>query len=131
MNTNHKPLTYVMTSAIERPSLRQTRHLAYIAEFTTDIRYVEGETNGVADALSRTSVSLICSDSLVDYKNLSENQALDSEFIRLRHLTSSTLNFQLLKSVDDNLIGVTCLPETLDHTLQKHYERKCSRVYMD
>ena len=52
VNTNHKPLTYVMTSAIKRPSLRQTRHLAYIAEFTTNIRYVEGETNVVADALS-------------------------------------------------------------------------------
>ena len=38
VNTDHKPLTYVMTSAIERPSLRQTRHLAYIAEFTLDIK---------------------------------------------------------------------------------------------
>ena len=41
----HKPLTYVMNSTTERPSLRQTRHLAFIAEFTTDIRYVKGETN--------------------------------------------------------------------------------------
>ena len=77
--------------------------LAYIAEFTTDIRYVKGETNVVSDALLRPSVSVICSDSLVDYKKLSEDQALDTEFIRLRHSTSSTLNFQLLKSFDDNL----------------------------
>ena len=35
----------------ERPSLRQTRQLAFIVEFTTDIRYVKGETNFVADAL--------------------------------------------------------------------------------
>ena len=35
----------------ERPSLRQTRQLAFIVEFTTDIRYVKGETNVVADAL--------------------------------------------------------------------------------
>ena len=52
-----------MTSAIEHPSLRQTRHLAHIAEFTTDIRYVKGETNFVADALSRPSVSAIGSAS--------------------------------------------------------------------
>ena len=52
VNTDLKPLTYVMTSAIERPSLHQTRHLAYIAEFTPDIGYVKGETNFVADALS-------------------------------------------------------------------------------
>ena len=93
VNTDHKPPTYVMTSTIERPSLRQTRHLAYIAEFTTDIRYVKGETNVVADALSWPSVSVIRGDSLVAYKKLSEDQALDTKFIRLRHLTSSTLNF--------------------------------------
>ena len=53
VNTDHKPLTYVMNSTTERSSLRQTRHLAYIAEFTTDIRYVKGKTNFVADALTR------------------------------------------------------------------------------
>ena len=91
---NFLPLAYVMTSTIERPSLRQTRHLAYIAEFTTNIRYVRGETNFVADALSQPSVSVIGSDSLVDYTKLSEDQALDTEFIRLHHSTSSTLNLQ-------------------------------------
>ena len=48
VNTDHKPLTFVMSSVTERASLRQTRHLAFIAEFTTDIRYVKGETNFVA-----------------------------------------------------------------------------------
>ena len=57
--TDHKPLTFVMTSVTERPSLRQTRQLAFIAEFTTDIRYVKGETNFVADAFSRPTVSFI------------------------------------------------------------------------
>ena len=33
VNTEHQPLTYVMSSTTERPSLRQTRHMAYIAEF--------------------------------------------------------------------------------------------------
>ena len=35
VNTDHKPLTFVMSSVTERASLRQTRHLAFIAEFTT------------------------------------------------------------------------------------------------
>ena len=56
VNTDHKPLSYIMTSVTERPSLRQTKHLAFIVEFTTDIRYVKGETILVADALSRPSV---------------------------------------------------------------------------
>ena len=59
VNTDHKPLTFVMSSVTERASLHQAQHLAFIAEFTTDIRYVKGETNFVADALSRPSVSVI------------------------------------------------------------------------
>ena len=65
MNTDHKPLTYEMTSVTERSSLRQTRHLAFTAEFTTDIRYVKGETNFFAEALSRLSMSAIGSFSVI------------------------------------------------------------------
>ena len=68
VNTNHKTSTFEMSSVTERPSLRQTRQLAFIAECTTDIRYVKGETNFVADALSRPSVSVIDSTSAINYK---------------------------------------------------------------
>ena len=68
VNTDHKPLTFVMSSATERPSLRHSRQLAFIAEFTTDIRCVKGETNFVADALSRPSVSVIDNTSAINYK---------------------------------------------------------------
>ena len=44
------------------------------------------------------------SASVINYKELSEEQALDTEFTWLRHSTSSALNFQLLKSFDNNLI---------------------------
>ena len=104
VNTDHKPLTFVMSSVTERPSLRQSRQLAFIAEFTTDIRYVQGKTNFVADALSRPSVSAIDNTSAINYKELSADQALDAEFTRLRHSTSSTMNFKLLKSFDNHLI---------------------------
>ena len=93
-----------MSSTTKRPSLRQTRHMAYIAEFTTDIRYVKGETNFVADALSRPSVSAISSASVIYDQELSEDQALDAKFTRLRHCTSSTLDFQLLKTFDNILV---------------------------
>ena len=75
VNTVHKPLTFVMSSVTERASLRQTLHLALIAEFTTDIRYVKGETNFVADALSRPSVSAIDDGPVINYKELSIDQA--------------------------------------------------------
>ncbi|GFN86833.1 Pol polyprotein [Plakobranchus ocellatus] len=50
--TDHKLLTFALSSQTER-SPRQTRHLSYISEFTTDIQHIEGEFNVVADALSR------------------------------------------------------------------------------
>ena len=104
VNTDHKPLTFVMSSITECPSLRQTRQLIFIAEFTMDMRYVKGETNFVVDTLSRPSVLVIDSTSAINYKELSADQALDAEFTRLRHSTSFTMNFQLLKSFDNHLI---------------------------
>ena len=104
VNTDHKPLTFVMSSVTERASLRQTCHLAFIAELTTDIRYVKGETNFVADALSRPSVSAIHDGPAIDYKELSLDQANDAEFTRLRPSTTSTMKFKLLKSFDNQLI---------------------------
>ena len=50
--TDHKPLVFAFASATDR-SPRQTRHLSYIAEFSTDVRHIKGERNIVADALSR------------------------------------------------------------------------------
>ena len=104
VNTDHKTLTFVMSSVTEHPSLRQSRQLAFIAEFTTDIRYVKGETNFVPDALSRPSVSAIDNTSAINYIELGADQALDVEFTRLHHSISSTMNFKLLKSFDNHLI---------------------------
>ena len=81
VNSNDKPLTFVMSSVTERPSLRQTRQLAFIAELTTDIRYVKGETNFVANALSRPTMSFIDNTSTINYKDLRTDQALDTELM--------------------------------------------------
>ena len=70
VNTDYKPLPYVMNSTTERTSLRQTRQLAFMAELTTDIQYVKGEANFVADALSRPTVSAIEYDAAINYKDL-------------------------------------------------------------
>ena len=50
--TDHKPLTYALTSKTAR-SPRQERQPSYIAELTTDIRYISGPDNVVPDVLSR------------------------------------------------------------------------------
>ena len=50
--TDHKPLTFALSNNADR-SPRQSRHLWFIAEFTSDIRHVKGKFNVVAGTLSR------------------------------------------------------------------------------
>ena len=76
--TDHKPLTFALNSKTER-SPRQTRHLEYIAEFTSDIKYIKGKDNIVADTLSRIpeigslSVKDICIQTLYNEQQKDNN----------------------------------------------------------
>jgi hypothetical protein len=54
--TNHKPLTFALSTHSDKFSPRQVRHLDFISQFTGDIRHVSGGANAVADALSRAVV---------------------------------------------------------------------------
>ena len=56
--TDHKPLTYALSSKTDR-SPRQERQLDYLSQFTTDIEFIKGERNIVADALSRMFIESI------------------------------------------------------------------------
>ena len=73
--TDHKPLTNAIDSATER-SPRQTRHLSFISEFTTDLQHVAGKHNVVADALSRIND---IDSSGVDFERLAATQATSEE----------------------------------------------------
>jgi len=57
--TDHKPLTFALSNKPDRYSPRQSRHLDYISQFTSDIRHVRGSDNAVADALSRIPVNAL------------------------------------------------------------------------
>ena len=50
--TDHKPLVHAFTSRSEK-SARVQRHLAFLSEFSTDIRHISGVDNVVSDYLSR------------------------------------------------------------------------------
>jgi RNase H-like domain found in reverse transcriptase/Integrase zinc binding domain len=56
--TDHKPLVAALRLVSPPWSARQQRQLAYIAEFSSDIRHTPGVTNHVADALSRPLAAL-------------------------------------------------------------------------
>jgi hypothetical protein len=51
--TDHKPLTTAVRRSTEPWTAKQCRQLVYIAEFTSDIQYIAGSDNLLADALSR------------------------------------------------------------------------------
>ncbi|GFW90621.1 hypothetical protein TNCV_566591 [Trichonephila clavipes] len=68
--TDQKPLTYAFKQKPDKCTPRQLNHLDYISQFSTDIRYVVGTENKVADALSRVEIGAIIKPPILDYKIL-------------------------------------------------------------
>ena len=82
--TDHKPVTFAFSSSSDRWTSRQQRHLAFIAEHTTDVRHVHGRDNAVADALSHVKletnqVSLSTDPPTPDLLNMARAQQDDAE----------------------------------------------------
>ncbi|GFX44646.1 transposon Tf2-11 polyprotein [Trichonephila clavipes] len=77
--TDQKPLTYAFKQKPDKCTPRQLRHLDYISQFSTDIRYVVGTENKVAVALSRVEIDAIIKPPILDYKKFAQTQLHDSE----------------------------------------------------
>ena len=77
IKTDHKPLTYAFSQRPEKASPRQLRQLSYISEFTTELMYVKGEDNVVADALSR--INAIDMPSTLSAETIQTEQQQDDE----------------------------------------------------
>ena len=90
--TDHKPLTFSLSSAnSDKWTPRQTRHLSFISEFTSDIRHVDGKDNVVADALSHIH-SFSAVTPTLDYAELAAHQTAQTRrpklYALLPHLWS-------------------------------------------
>ena len=81
--TDHKPLTFALSTKTSKLSPRQTHHLDYIAQFTTDIRYTKGLDNPVADTLSRIEVNTLHSKYVIDLKEIAAAQETDPDLTQL------------------------------------------------
>lgn len=90
--TDHKPLTYALASTASTANPRRLRHLAFIAEFTNDIRYVPGVNNTPADALSRICASASVSPTCIDFTKLAAAQREDEDLSS----PPSSLNIELV-----------------------------------
>lgn len=80
--TDHKPLIAAISSKSDK-SPRQSRHLDFICQFSTNIHHVSGKNNVVADALSRIYDINEISDVTLSLSKISEAQKADSELKQL------------------------------------------------
>lgn len=93
--TDHKPLTKAITAKSEK-SPRQTRHLDFISQFTTDIRHVSGKSNVVADYLSRIGPENSAVEFSVELNALIKLQENDQELKELlESQRNSTTSFKI------------------------------------
>ena len=100
--TDHRPLESAFRSKAADRSPRQINHLSLISEFTTDIRYVKGEENVVADCLSRWEIASI---EEVTAERLAQLQEADDELRQLMEgarLNRNTLKFDQIENLLDS-----------------------------
>ena len=93
IRTDHKPLTYALNARPDRHSPRQIRHLDFIAQFTSDIRFVKGTDNAAADALSRITINATQGPlPVIDFHAMALAQQSDPD---LQHLQASNTSLDL------------------------------------
>ena len=102
--TDHKPLTSAFSKAADPWSPRQQRHLAYISEFTTDVRHVYGKDNKVADALSRSSINGVSVQLGIDYTAMATAQQCEEIRAYRTAITGLTLEDVKFGTGDETLL---------------------------
>lgn len=75
--TDHRPLAQAVHRTSDPWSPRQQRHLSLVAEYCTDVQYIPGPENTVADFFSRTAVGAVTLG--LDYDLLAKEQQRDKE----------------------------------------------------
>ncbi|CAH8530229.1 unnamed protein product [Schistosoma curassoni] len=77
--TDHKPLCYSFNTSYDRHSPREARQLDYISQFTTDIQFIKGSSNIVADALSRKEINMMVHNHNISLEALAKLQVDDAD----------------------------------------------------
>lgn len=79
--TDHRPLVGAFTSKRPAKLDRQQRHLSLLSEYITEMHFIRGDNNVVADCLSRSinAVKVSC----VDLISIAEQQVTDSELAEI------------------------------------------------
>ena len=128
--TDHLSLVPSMAKKSDPQTARQTYQLSVISEYTTDIRYIQGKSNVVADALSRPPeepiqavepeippkpVSAISEEVFhdvvaaigplgINLQEMARAQALDPEFLQLSRDARTGLHFKKVTLGNTNIV---------------------------
>ena len=125
--TDHKPLIHAIKNNSDRYSPRESRHLDYIAQFTNDIRYINGRDNAVADALSRLDVNSLQCDTNISLERMAAEQNDDQELKNCQNAPNFKLRTILLPvsktpivcdfstGVDRPFVPATCRKVVFNH----------------
>lgn len=92
--SDHKPLSYALSTISSRHSPREMRQLDFISQFSCEIRHVKGTENVVADTLSRVHLDAVTRPSTPEFTDIAKAQAEDSELRELRAKSDSDWRFQ-------------------------------------
>lgn len=101
--TDDKPLTSAFSTRQDICSPRQFRYLDFISQFSSNICYVSGKENTVAEASSRKEEVKV---SPLEYQSLARAQEIDVELHELLQ-SGSTLKLEkvrLLKTISSILL---------------------------
>ncbi|KAK7595485.1 hypothetical protein V9T40_013310 [Parthenolecanium corni] len=110
--TDHRPITYAFKQGSDHASPRQIRQLDYIGQFTTDIRYIKGEDNESADALSR--IDQISVKPILPYEEIAQAQLKCEELQSLLQNKQTSLKFEMRKIPDSDVL--LCCDVSTQHT---------------
>lgn len=104
--TDHKPLVHAFSSRTDRCA-RVQRQLAFLSEFSTDIRHISGTENVVSDCLSRPpapSVAAIArSSEPVSLRELADAQSTSPDMADLSACGSLQVESRVLPNCDHSL----------------------------
>lgn len=98
--TDHKPLLYAFVQRREKLPPPQLNQLSFISQFSTDIQYVRGEDNVVADTLSRIE-AISLED---DFAALAQSQMSDIELAKMQEGSALKLEQVVIPGTNITLI---------------------------
>jgi cleavage and polyadenylation specificity factor subunit 1 len=125
--TDHKPLQFAFTrKSCNKDSPRQVRQLDFIGQFTTDIRYIKGECNVVADALSRLEIDLIDIEKNISMEDIAKEQENDPTLKKL--LNDKTHSLKLMKSFFQ---GLQIVFDCQDNNMRPYIPETLQRRFFD